>query len=510
MKRLFAIFAFLLIGLTPFLSVSALTIPDNQCLCYCTSSEGAERMANVTNEGACKALCDAEPGKVSMLACFAAGEEEYVPENLELCWTQLECTSDLVETNDGTKASEWGGQHRACPKGQGYCYNPPGTIHTETGTSSTVVLGVPIGDLERPDDLAEYIAALYAFLLPVGALIAVLMFMIAGVQWMTAGGNAGAVASAKTRLGNATLGLALLLLAYTIGALIDPNLVSFDVFRVPKVQKVVFFDGNGSCEQLQLQGIEIGPIDGACGDKGLVESIEGLNEGAVIGVEVGDICFYSTCSDELAHCAGGTNRANAEDDPPSCTRCKDVSTALFGGTSLSPSESVCASLTPTDADPNDDMHYSCGFVETAYFDLASDTCAEVAYPSHEEGIDCLALANDLEESCRAYDFVYGVMGSSKNQLDDIGGSAGYPLLESICTADPCGFAPPGDSCRTFLSISALGGSDGEVFANCANSASDRGLDDCFDSQGDEGSCFTAKDGISDIADLIEYLPTIKP
>ncbi len=484
-------FVFLIAGLFLPIQVLALSeIPKDQCYCYCTDEGGAEARDFVADEGACRTGCDGADQR--FFQCYTHGQEDFLPEKSNLCWTEVDCKKEMVVTNDGEEPSIWGGQSSSCIEGKGYCYNPPGTVNPYTGESATATLGVQIGDLERPDDLVEYINAIYTFALPVGGLLAVLMFMIAGLQWMTARGNASKVTAAKERLGTAAFGLVLLFSAYAIAVLIDPNLVSFDIFRVPKVQTVVFLEGGGTCEALDANdGITVNPKEGFCGDTGSVISIdEEAVGGSVIGVKEGSECYFSECADPFERCASlGSGALDY-----GCVRCADVNTDIFGGTDLSPNKYTCRALVVEDAAAEaKGLQFYCEYVETDYADGSSDTCAEIMYPAHTNSLDCVQLANDHGESCRAYDFVYSLIDGRKNQVDDVEGEDGvFPLLETMCSNDPCGFSPPGEFCD--IATYDDGFVMDEAWANCANTSSLGGFSGCLDKNGDATDCLGIEDG----------------
>lgn len=71
-----------------------------------------------------------------------------------------------------------------------------------------------------------YIVAIYNLLLALSAFIAVAVFMVAGVMWLTSGGNAGSIGTAKDMMTNAIVGMVLLFGAYTIGSFVDTRLVN--------------------------------------------------------------------------------------------------------------------------------------------------------------------------------------------------------------------------------------------------------------------------------------------
>lgn len=74
--------------------------------------------------------------------------------------------------------------------------------------------------------LADYINAIYGWILGAAALVAVVMMMIGGLQYIMARGKSKYIEAAKTRITNAITGMVLLLAAYSLASLIDPRLVN--------------------------------------------------------------------------------------------------------------------------------------------------------------------------------------------------------------------------------------------------------------------------------------------
>lgn len=87
--------------------------------------------------------------------------------------------------------------------------------------------------------LAEYINAVYTFLLPAGALIAVVMMMIGGLQYAMARGKPKYIDAAKTRITNAITGMVLLLAAYNIAYLIDPSITDLKSLSIVSVEPII-------------------------------------------------------------------------------------------------------------------------------------------------------------------------------------------------------------------------------------------------------------------------------
>lgn len=82
--------------------------------------------------------------------------------------------------------------------------------------------------------IPEYINGVYRFALGAGALIAVVMLMVGGIQYMI-GSSVGSVETAKKRITNAVTGLVIMLGAYTMLALVNPALTVFEPLRVQHI-----------------------------------------------------------------------------------------------------------------------------------------------------------------------------------------------------------------------------------------------------------------------------------
>ena len=85
--------------------------------------------------------------------------------------------------------------------------------------------------------LAEYIAAIYQYMVGVATILAIVMIMYGGFRWVTAAGDSGKIGEAKKTIAGAVVGLAIALGSYTILNLINPDLVSFSSLRVPMVER---------------------------------------------------------------------------------------------------------------------------------------------------------------------------------------------------------------------------------------------------------------------------------
>ncbi len=82
---------------------------------------------------------------------------------------------------------------------------------------------------------ANYLIAIYNWGIRVIIVLAVVMIMVGGFMWMTAGGSSQRVSKAKERITSAIIGLILALGSYTLLNFINPELVAFRNLRLTNV-----------------------------------------------------------------------------------------------------------------------------------------------------------------------------------------------------------------------------------------------------------------------------------
>ena len=85
--------------------------------------------------------------------------------------------------------------------------------------------------------LAQYIAAVYQYMVGVATILAITMMMYGGFRWIVAGGDAGKIGEAKKTITQAAIGLIIALGSYTILNLVNPNLVTFNSFRLALIDR---------------------------------------------------------------------------------------------------------------------------------------------------------------------------------------------------------------------------------------------------------------------------------
>lgn len=142
------------------------------------------------------------------------------------CWPQDLCgqkKGNWAQTNLSKKSCE--SFEKSYGKPLGYCYTPPASVN----------LQIPIGELKKSATLTQYIPAVYNYLVAIVSIIAIVMIMVGGLRYLTAGGNPSAVTSAKETILGAVIGLFLTFGSYILLQTINPALVSL---KMPDIKMV--------------------------------------------------------------------------------------------------------------------------------------------------------------------------------------------------------------------------------------------------------------------------------
>lgn len=84
---------------------------------------------------------------------------------------------------------------------------------------------VELPNISQTQDLGQFISDVYAFAITIVGVLVFVVFLWAGWLYLTAAGNAGNVSKAKTMMTNAIVGAIILLSAYLILYVINPDLV---------------------------------------------------------------------------------------------------------------------------------------------------------------------------------------------------------------------------------------------------------------------------------------------
>lgn len=428
----------------------AVSYADTSCTCFCgTPSEGAKEVGKKEDSNACITSCR-DDGK-EPVGCFTS--EANYPEKDEMCWTQSQC---LAGTQQGL-GNTWDDDVAYCDdrkEHMGYCYAGQRTF--------TSIIAIN-GD-NTFAGLADYISTLYKYLVPVMALVAIVMMMIAGLQYILSRGNPSAVKQAKERIVQAVVGIVLLLSAYTLARLLDPRLVSFTELRIPKVKEVVTLSTGSMCETLAMAGLEIDHVPGesfqdkTCSyedgaEMGIVTDISKVEANVDIGQwKEGDKCYYSKCEDGAVCMSTGCVRCESvtitgavtEDD----TDLSESSLNNPFANRVTPSATTCAIVQGEVTLSTKDDENLCVYSEGGETLLAHFLPSCVAVP-----LECSALQSDAVagvDGCTLYGNVTEKQSywpwptTGANVIDSFKVSAyaavDPAVYEKICTLDPCGLA----------------------------------------------------------------------
>ncbi|HBF67124.1 MAG TPA: hypothetical protein DDW36_01720 [Candidatus Magasanikbacteria bacterium] len=142
------------------------------------------------------------------------------------CWTKEQCTKargEIIPAEGQVCVSTWW----PAP-------TPPATGPQEVGNcviasipGNKVRLNVPLGDdVKYVSDIGQYVKRLYVLAMGLGVLSAMIVIVHAGLMYAASAGNPEVLGGAKKHIGDAIIGLFLLLGSYTLLYTINPDLVN--------------------------------------------------------------------------------------------------------------------------------------------------------------------------------------------------------------------------------------------------------------------------------------------
>ena len=473
--------AYVFLLLTVFIFVPQVTFAQTEgttsipnCYCFCEGKEGTVFLDKNGNQAmteekkgvldidkqhmvapkTCEASC-AKLGEGAKVAVCAATFAQF-PTNNRLCFTKTQCERKNV---NGTPLGVWDGnklnkkqlQPPECLKGMYYCYP-----HAEKAVTK---LSVKIGNVETADDFGSYVMIIYQWLLGAGAVIAVVMVLVGGFQWVLAA-RSGNIAEAKKRIMNGVIGLMLLLSVAFLFTVVNPQTLTMQVPRLPLI-RTLEIPGADSCEKLIGNGTIVKPEqDGEvdCGKMGLIIK-------AADGVDFvpGSTCQYHGCpTNEAAvpeegfsgnidytQCVGFG--ASAE-----CTTCKElIDTSKIGG--VKPSSEICGKFDRGATYTGADGHIFERCIWTKDGDFTSEKgiikadnpgscvymnidCRKIkkCFDYTNTGVVVLNAESSGVKALNALDTEPNCSNALLGELESLTGSCSNHSLRSICVENPCG------------------------------------------------------------------------
>lgn len=201
-------------------------LSGNVCLC------NSRNIGTGTTLAQCQIMCGSK-SSCHLLSSISTSCECYCGRY----WLMTDSTGKC-----GTSCpSEWGGGTSTCSSG---------TNNSEDlkPVNFTPQIGIPGSDFQAgkaydvgadgkgsTKAIAEYIKAIYKFLIGIVSIVACIMLMVGGVSWLTAGGSPEKVKNAQDIIKGSLAGLFLALGSFFILGTINPALVNFNVMTIKSV-----------------------------------------------------------------------------------------------------------------------------------------------------------------------------------------------------------------------------------------------------------------------------------
>lgn len=123
-------------------------------------------------------------------------------------------------------------------------------------TNRIKIPGIAYSDIKQVEEagdtylyipyIGEYLSIVYRYLVVIAGLIAVIVIIIAGIQWTASGGNSSSIESAKNKIVGALTGLGLAVGSYIILYTVNPELVNFRSLKIKYIvtEELVDYDKN--------------------------------------------------------------------------------------------------------------------------------------------------------------------------------------------------------------------------------------------------------------------------
>lgn len=405
------------------------------CECFCgiegkgATDVNAEKstVSPVASSEVCAAACTLLSAK--MVGCYT--DESDYPVHSAKCWREKECTDHYQTVYGERVGSYWG---TTMPYDCSVTKTNSEPMHYCYADDTAIALNVPIGSISEVQSFASYIGIIYDWLLPAGALIAVVMMMFGGLQYILSRGKEKYISKGKERITNAITGIILLLSVFVLLNLIDPRLTILNSLKVPLIKTLTILNAGDSCENLNdIAKIVTSPKTGTCGDKGTVSDISGVSDQVVSSWKVGNECTFMTCPHVGETCfLDGSDYA--------CSSCSTVST---------PSEATCSAFSASNVSATGDgigsSQINCSYSAKYESCIAVQTLGTSTAGSY----DCLQMqatagSQSAKNGCEFYEDLYLRQNNGEYSVTypitsefgiNVGGDK---LLEQICTGDASG------------------------------------------------------------------------
>lgn len=149
-----------------------------------------------------------------------------------LCWQKKECDETRAKFGGNDKTEGWVTGDPCNKEGWGRCL-PVGKSATE----------ISFGGKKEFANIGEFIKINYNLGLTIAGILAIIMIVVAGVQWTTSGGNSEMISGAKKRISGALTGLLIAYLSYAILNTVNPAMVNLRLPQIWMIRQQVLATG---------------------------------------------------------------------------------------------------------------------------------------------------------------------------------------------------------------------------------------------------------------------------
>jgi hypothetical protein len=230
------------------------------------------------------------------------------------CWTEKKCIDyrkDFFKLNPSeakegfvinpetmaTCQTNESGYNEFLKEKYGYCL-----------ASSITRTKISIGDRNTFNDIADFIAYIYKYAFIISGIVAVIMIIFSGINWIISAGNTNTIEQSKKRITGAAIGVILLASAYTILNTINPYLVNFrplNNYMINDRPLVTFCDELGeevTLNEVVNDGKPVSPQNALCGKNYFINNDKSYNCTGNFCAEDGRTCSYETLKATSTSC----------------------------------------------------------------------------------------------------------------------------------------------------------------------------------------------------------------
>lgn len=176
-----------------------------------------------------------------LLVAPALAQKATIPEFDGLCWQKQQCfdiRAQILAGKTYEEVAKSGNLKLIEQVKGGFAENTAGCVGGQDMAawgrclpSSIAKTEIAFGGKSSFTDIGDFLKSNYTYAIAIAGVLAVIMIIVAGLQWVTSGGNSESISSAKNRISGAVIGLFIAYSSYFILNTINPALVNL---RLPQ------------------------------------------------------------------------------------------------------------------------------------------------------------------------------------------------------------------------------------------------------------------------------------